>query len=114
MIGLECFLLNKLNLGIILAGESPEGLKSLIENLPDWILILVLSGGRRHPEMKIEYEEEALREIVKEFSRTKIISSLPGSLGAERKLLWRLRSGWPADKAYWKFALQNSAKTFSS
>jgi FAD/FMN-containing dehydrogenase len=110
MIGLECFLLNKLNLGIILAGESPIGLKSLIEDLPDWILILVLSGGRRHPEMKIEYEEEALREIVKGFSGTKIISSLPGVLGAEKKLLLRLRSAWPAGKAYWKWALHGSCQ----
>lgn len=110
MIGLECFLLNKLNLGIILAAESPNGLKNVIGNLPNWILVLVLSGGRRHPEMKIEYEEEALREIVKGFSWTKIMSSLPGVPGAERKLLWRLRSGWPADKAYWKFASHGSCQ----
>ena len=60
--------------------------------------------------MKIEYEEEALREIVKGFSLTKIMSSLPGVPGAERKLLWRLRSGWPADKAYWKFASHGSCQ----
>ena len=110
MIGLECFLLNKLNLGIILTEGSPDALKNLIGNLPNWIIVLVLGGGRRHPQMKIEYEEEALRELVKGFSSTKIMSSLPGVPGAERELLWRLRRGWPADKAYWKFALHGSCQ----
>jgi FAD/FMN-containing dehydrogenase len=110
LIGLECFLLNNLNLATIMAEKLPEDLGTLMKTLPQWILVLILSGGRRHPDMKIEYEEEALREIGKEFSLTKIMTSLPSLPGAEGKMLEMLRRGWPKDKIYWKFAPQGSCQ----
>ena len=110
MIGLECFLLNKLNLAAILAEKLPADLEELMGTLPEWVLVLVLSGGRRRPEMKIEYEEEALREVGKELSLAKTMSHLPGVPRAERKLLEMVRSGWPADKVYWKFAYRGSCE----
>lgn len=110
MMGLECFLLNNLNLATILAEKIPDDIEELIEILPEWTLILVLSGGKRHPEMKIEYEEEALREVGREFLLTKIMTSLPGIPGVEKKLLGMLRGGWPKDKAYWKFSCKGSCQ----
>jgi FAD/FMN-containing dehydrogenase len=110
MIGLECFLLNKLNLAAILAEKLPGDLEELMGTLPEWVLVLVLSGGRRRPEVKIAYEEEALREVGKELSLARIISHLPGVPKAERKLLEMLRSGWPVDKVYWKFAYRGTCE----
>jgi FAD/FMN-containing dehydrogenase len=110
MIGLECFLLNNLNLASIMAEKLPNDIEALVETLPEWILVLVLSGGPRHPEMKIEYEEEALGEIREEFSLNKIMTTLPGIPEIERKLLGMLRSGLPKDKIYWKFACRGSCQ----
>ena len=110
MIGLEIFLLNKLNLAAILAEKHPGDMEELMRTLPEWVLVLVLSGGRRRPEVKIAYEEEALREVGKELSLAKILSHLPGVPKAERKLLEMLRSGWPVDKVYWKFAYRGTCE----
>lgn len=110
MIGLECFLLNKLNLATILAEKLPDDIEKLMSTLPEWVVVLVLSGGKRRPEMKIEYEEEALREVGKELSLTRIMTHLPGIPGAEKKLLEMLRKGWPAEKTYWKFAYKGACE----
>jgi hypothetical protein len=103
MIGLECFLLDRLNMASILSDKIPDDLEIFKRILPEWILVLVLSGGRRRPEMKIEYEEEALKEVGGELSLTKILTYLPGIPRADEKLLGMLRGGWPEDKLYWKF-----------
>jgi FAD/FMN-containing dehydrogenase len=73
-IGLECFLLNNFNLAAIYAENWPipqsfpstqavsdefDELRSL---LPPFVLVICIDGGQRHPEEKIAYEEEALKE----------------------------------------------------
>lgn len=110
MIGLECFLLNKINLALILADDSFGSFEGLMGILPNWVLVLILSGGRRHPEKKIEYEEEALREVGREVGLTRTMSYLPGLPTIGRTLLKLLRSGWPMDKVYWKFTLKGACE----
>ena len=63
MIGRECFILNRFNFAAILTEEWSQDFDTLIGQLPPWTLIINLSGLHRHPEEKIEYEEEALSEI---------------------------------------------------
>lgn len=109
MIGLECFLLDSTNLGTILADNVQSDIEKLKEGLPKWTLVTILGGGKRRPEMKIEYEEEALRGVSKEVPFN-IMSSLPGIPRADKKLLKILRGGWPEDKVYWKFAYKGSCK----
>lgn len=108
MIGLECLLLNNLNLAAILADRRPGDFQILRGNLPPWTLILVLAGGRRYPEQKIEYEEEVLREIGSELSLLNILTALPGVPGTERKLPKLLRKPWPEERTYWKFGYKGS------
>lgn len=110
MIGEECFLINRLNLALILREKGTDNFKQLMEILPPWTLILVLAGGRKRPQEKIEYEEEALREIGRELGLIDIWTALPGVPGAEQKMLTRLHKGWPTKEVYWKLGCKGSCQ----
>jgi FAD/FMN-containing dehydrogenase len=110
MIGEECLILNNFNLAAILAKQWPEDFNVLRATLPPWILILVLGGGKRFPEERIEYEEDALREVAAELSITDLPTSLPGAPGLEKEIADRLRSAWPKERTYWKFAYKGSCQ----
>jgi FAD/FMN-containing dehydrogenase len=110
MIGEECLILNNVNLAAILAKQWPADFKSLRKTLAPWTLILVLGGGVRFPEEKIEYEEDALREVAKELSVPRLPETLPGAPGLEKEIADRLRSAWPKERTYWKFAYKGSCQ----
>ncbi len=101
MLGNECFVLNDFNLAAILAEKWPGEFNSLREALPQWTVILCLSGLHRLPEEKIEYEEEALMEVASElhFEPQRTVGSIPGLEGTILKML---RKPWSGDD-YWKF-----------
>jgi FAD/FMN-containing dehydrogenase len=102
-IGQECLLLNSVNLATIIADDWPTDFEKLRASLPPWTLVLVLSGFQRRPEEKLEYEEHALGEILKnEFPEIHLADNLPGFPGLARKLLPMLRNPWPAQVTYWK------------
>jgi FAD/FMN-containing dehydrogenase len=100
MLGSECLVLNGFNLAAILAVDWPSEFKSLRETLPPWVLIQCLSGFHRHPEGRIEYEEEALMEVSSEvgFEVLPTIAKAPG-LGI--RMMEILRKPWAGD-GYWK------------
>jgi len=74
-LGLECFMLNNFNLAAMICSEwsipdvfpakmiPSREFETLREKLPPWVLVLCSNGGPRMPEGKLEYEEEALKEI---------------------------------------------------
>jgi len=102
-IGQECLLLNKVNLATIVAEDWPKGFEKLRSSLPPWTLILVISGMQRRPEGKLQYEEEALRKIIKdEFPKISLAESLSGFPGLGEKLLPLLRQPWPKAVTYWR------------
>jgi FAD/FMN-containing dehydrogenase len=107
MIGEECLILNNVNLAAILAKKWPGDFNSLRAKLPPWTLILVLGGGVRFPEEKIEYEEEALIEVAKELSIPDMPETLPGLDGDIADIL---RSAWPKERTYWKFAYKGACQ----
>jgi hypothetical protein len=110
MIGNECLLLNNFNLANILTEKWPGDFEALREALPPFTIILVLAGGRRLPEEKIEYEEEALMRVGSELL-IEILPRLPGApRRAERLILERLRSPWPEEETYWKFRYKGSCQ----
>lgn len=99
----EFLLLNNFGLAAILAENWPGDFERLRQTLPPWTTILILSGLRRRPEEKIEYEEEALREIMKsEFPALELLTVLPSVPTLERRLPQMLRQPWPKEKTYWK------------
>jgi FAD/FMN-containing dehydrogenase len=113
-IGYECFLIDKLNLATILAEKWPEDFESLQKTFPPWVLILILSAAGRRPEERIEYEEEALREIRKgEFPYMELLTSLPGVPGLERRLPGMLREPWPEEATYWKLRYKGASQDLS-
>lgn len=110
MVGEECLILNNVNLAAILAKQWPKDFKSLRAKLPPWTLILVLGGGVRFPEEKIEYEEDALREVARELSITDLPTSIPGRPGLEKEMPDMLRTAWPKERTYWKLAYKGSCQ----
>ncbi len=110
MIGEECLILNNVDLAAILAKQWPGDFNTLREKLPPWTLILVLGGGVRFPEDKIEYEEDALNEVAKELSIKDLPTSLPAAPGVENDIVDMLREAWPADKTYWKMAYKGGCQ----
>ena len=101
--GHECLLLNSILLASILAEDWPGDFERLRATLPPWTLILILSGSRRRPEERIDYEEKALREIARqEFPYLELLTGLPGAPRAARELPDRLRKPWPSGVPYWK------------
>jgi FAD/FMN-containing dehydrogenase len=106
-IGRECFLLNRVNLAALMTENWTADYRALVRALPPWTMVLALSGGRRRPEEKVAYEEEALKEVGAEF-RLDFTTALPGAGGTERKLTETLRSPWPEGKTFWKQGLKGS------
>jgi len=70
----------------------------------------VLGGGVRFPEDKIEYEEDALKEVAKELSIKEVPTSLPAAPGVEKDIVDMLRSAWPANRTYWKLAYKGGCQ----
>ncbi len=109
-IGAECFILNNVNLAAILADKWLEDFNALREQLPTWTVILVLDGGKRFPEDKIAYQEDALNQVVDGLAIPTLRTSLPGAPGWERDLPDMLRTAWPKQRTYWKFAGKGSCQ----
>jgi len=106
MVGRECFVLNRFNLAAILAEDWPQDFKVLRETLPPWTLILSLAGLHRLPAEKIEYEEEAVREVASEL-HIDVLPTVSNVSGLGRKISSMLRKPWLRD-GYWKFLYKGS------
>lgn len=101
-IGQEVLLLNNNDFAAI-AADSEDDIDRLRAELPPWSLVLVISGLLRRPEEKIAYEENFLKEILKNaFPKLPLSDNLPGFPGLGRKLLPMLRAPWPTNVTYWK------------
>lgn len=110
MIGQECLLLNNTNLAAILTEKWPEDYENMKRILPPWAVILVLAGGPRRPEEKIEYEEEALKVIAAELFIPELPTLLAGIPGVVSGLPELLRRAWPEEKTYWKFGYKGGCQ----
>ncbi len=100
-IGMECFLLNSFNLACLLSEEweipetfptkpkPSESFESVKRALPPWTMTICIHGAPRHPEEKIAYEEETLREICSDLN-VELRESLPQAKGLDRLILHEL------------------------
>ena len=106
-LGNECFILNNLDVAAIFA-ESDNDIAVMSEEIPPYVLVLVISGGQYFPEEKIAYEEEALLELAKEVN-LKVQYSMPGIVGGAARLVSMLRKPWDKD-IYWKFRYKGACQ----
>ena len=102
VIGNESFLINSLDLATVLAEKWPQDFDKLRETLPPWTLVLVIASSRGRPEEKIQYQEEALKDLNSKFMKIEMLTSLPGVPGLEKKLPGMLRNPWPKKETYWR------------
>jgi hypothetical protein len=110
-IGLECFLLNNFNLAAIYAENWPvpqsfpvtqlpaEEFNELRNSLPPFVLVLCIDGGPRHPENKIAYEEEALKEVCS-LLNVELQESLPGITRSAEIMLEECLKPWSILKKF--------------
>ncbi|MFC1860795.1 FAD-binding oxidoreductase [Chloroflexota bacterium] len=99
-IGSECFVLNGSNLAAMIA-EDDKDIDAIKEDLPQWAIVLCLSGLNRHPEKKLAYEKEALMNIA-EREQFEVCDTLGGISGLKETVLKLIRKPWKND-TYWKF-----------
>jgi len=104
-IGMECFMLNRFNLAALLSEEweipgsfpakpkPSESFEHFKTMLPSWVLTICINGAPRHPEEKIAYEEEALREVCYSLN-VELKESLPQVSGINRILLNEVLYPW--------------------
>ncbi len=88
-IGLECFLLNNFNAAALYTESWPvpgafparplpqDDFQEVRRDLPPFLLMVCLNPGSRHPEGKIAYEEEVLKDICDQ-KNIELRESLPG------------------------------------
>jgi FAD/FMN-containing dehydrogenase len=103
----ECFVLDNLNLAMILA-DNDEDILPLRQELPPYVIILC-SSARRFPDEKIEYEYEALKEISYEFN-FEINRNVAGDHNTSKKILKMLRKPWTND-GYWRLRYKGTSHT---
>ncbi len=101
MIGNECFALNNHNLASILCENGKDDFAKLKQDLPPWTIILCIAAGHRLPEKRMEYQQEALAQIVKELE----ITLKEDLAGRGSQLIELFQGPWTRDP-YWKHGLR--------
>ncbi len=110
-IGMECFLLNRFNLAALLSEEwkvpekfptpptPSESFEHFKRVLPPWVLTICINGAPRHPEEKIAFEEEALREVCHSLN-VEVKEMLPQVSGLNRIILNEILYPWGVLKKF--------------
>jgi hypothetical protein len=110
-IGLECFLLNRFNMAALLSDDwevpssfptvpkPSRSFDNLMGTLPPWIMTICISGAPRHPEEKILYEENALREVCDGLN-IPLHENLPHERGIDRIMLDTILRPWRGLKKF--------------
>ncbi len=110
-LGIECFLLNRFNFACMLtedwtlpstlpcAKESSVYFEDLKRRLPSWTLIICLSGLRRLPKEKVEYEREDLKDLCQMLG-LELKPNVGGISGLERFMMEELLRPWSILKKF--------------
>jgi len=120
-LGLECFVLNGFNLASLINEDwqvpesfpcepvSSPNFEAMKADLPPWTMAICLMGLERHPEEKVAYEEEDVREVCTQ-ENVKLQPSVAGLLGLEKLFLKELLRPWGILK---KFCYKGSVHDIS-
>lgn len=85
-VGDECLALNNVGLAVRLANDWPGDFEGLRDSLPEWTVMVVLAGYKRHPEQRLAIQKRYLLEICRELG-VRPVSILPGAEGREQAVL---------------------------
>jgi FAD/FMN-containing dehydrogenase len=96
----ECLALNNINLATVLADLWPEDYRELAQSLPEWTLIVSISGYQRRPEERVNIQEKMLFNICEQMNVTPQ-SKLRGAGGRESRIQQLLTGAWQKEP-YWK------------
>lgn len=110
LIGEECVILNHFDMAAVLTKKWARDFAALRKNLAPWTVVYVLGGGKRFPEEKIAYEEEALQETAAECGVPKLPTSIYGMPGVEKQIPDMLRTACPENETYWKFRFKGACE----
>ena len=94
--GDELLLLNNWNLAAML-GKDANQIKSLAEQLPQWMLIVGIAGRDTLPEEKVAYQEKDISEMAQK-DGLQLLPAVPGASGDE--VLQAMLN--PSPEPYWK------------
>jgi glycolate oxidase len=95
--GYEMFLINRMELALMLAEKVPEEVTGLREALSPWTLILILRGRAD----EVSYQEEDLKDLSAKLG-VKMLTRIPGVRKADEKILSEVEhpQGWKKTSGY--------------
>jgi FAD/FMN-containing dehydrogenase len=73
----ELLILNNTSLAYVL-GDNPEKIRSLIRELPPWVVLVGIAGRSLLPRERVEYQEKDISDIAQEFG-LKLQPAVPGA-----------------------------------
>jgi FAD/FMN-containing dehydrogenase len=100
----ELFIVNNACLASILAEEA-DGVASLKNTLPPWIVVAGITGGHILPRERVEVREHDVRDIAQQFGLA-MVPAVEGCRGAELLELVLRPSGEP----YWKLRYKGASQ----
>ena len=110
-IGMESFLINSFNLAALInedweipvsfpcTSKNSETFNKVRSELPPWVMVVCLQGAPRHPDKKIAYEEEALREECDRLN-LQLMETFPKIKGLERIIADEILRPWGVLKKF--------------
>ena len=95
--GYEMFLINRMELALMLADKVPGEVGGLRKALPPWTLVLILRGRSD----EVAYQEEDLKELSSKLG-IKMLTELPGATKADEKIMSEVErpQGWKKTSQY--------------
>lgn len=96
-LGDTCFIVNDLNLAVLLA-KTPEEISSLRAALPEWVLVVTFEGSGPLPKEKVEYQEADFQDMLRQGGNLESIAVI-GGYSAEDVGATISR---PSEEPYWK------------
>jgi FAD/FMN-containing dehydrogenase len=106
-LGYECFILNKVNMALILGEKMPDDYAALKQKLPEFIQVFCIAGLKRFPDERIAYQEADFFAAAQEAGVQPQLS-VPEVPQAARFFASHLNRCWDKD-VYWKDAYKGAS-----
>jgi FAD/FMN-containing dehydrogenase len=106
-LGYQCFILNKVNMALILGEKMPDDYAALKQKLPEFIQVFCIAGLKRFPDERIAYQEADFFAAAQEAGVQPQLS-VPEAPQAAPFFASHLNRCWDKD-VYWKDAYKGAS-----